>query len=74
MRSLSSNESTTVRLPSLLTVGHTPFDLTAEVMENLAGPNTEKHPYEEARHELFHETNKDEVYTDVFDFIHRTIP
>lgn len=51
-----------------------PFDPTAEVIENLAGPNTEKHPYEEARHELFHETNKDEVYTDVFNFIHRTIP
>ena len=49
------------------------FDPTAEVIENLAGPNTEKHPYEEARHELFHETNKDEVYTDVFNFIHRTI-
>lgn len=30
-RSLSEKESTTVRLPSLLTVGHTPFDLTAEL-------------------------------------------
>jgi molecular chaperone DnaK (HSP70) len=30
-RSLSINDATTVRLPSLLTVGHTPFDLTAEL-------------------------------------------
>lgn len=50
-----------------------PYDLTSEVVEKLAGPGTEKRSYEEARHELFHETNKDEVDEDVFDFIARTI-
>lgn len=51
-----------------------PYDPTREVIEKLAGPGTEKHPYEEARHELFHETNKDEVYAEVFDFVNREIP
>lgn len=51
-----------------------PFDLTREVVESLAGPNTEMKSYEEARHELFHETNRDEVYEDLFEFIDRTIP
>ena len=50
-----------------------PFDLTAETMEDLSGPGTEKKTYEEARHELFHETNKDEVFTEVFDFIDRKV-
>ncbi|MCB0858843.1 MAG: lysophospholipase [Solirubrobacterales bacterium] len=50
-----------------------PFDLTRDAVENLAGPGTEKKTYADARHELFHETNKDEVYKDVFDFIHRKI-
>ncbi|MCB0869436.1 MAG: lysophospholipase [Solirubrobacterales bacterium] len=50
-----------------------PFDPTREVVENLAGPGTEKKTYPEARHELFHETNKDEVFTDVFEFIGRKI-
>lgn len=51
-----------------------PFDLTREVIEDLTGPGTEKKTYPEARHELFHETNKDEVYEDVFDFVGRQLP
>ncbi len=50
-----------------------PFDPTRAVIEDLAGPGTEMKTYPEARHELFHETNKDEVYEDVFAFINRTL-
>ena len=50
-----------------------PYDLTAETMEVLSGPGTEAKSYPEARHELFHETNREEVYSDVFDFVGREI-
>lgn len=50
-----------------------PFELTRETVDALAGPATEKRPFEQARHELFHETNKDEVFEVVFDFIDRKI-
>ena len=38
-----------------------PYDLTAETMRSL-GPGTEAKSYPEARHELFHETNREDVY------------
>lgn len=48
-----------------------PFDLTAEAMEKLSGPATESAHFEGARHELFHETNREEAYAALFDFIGR---
>jgi alpha-beta hydrolase superfamily lysophospholipase len=48
-----------------------PYDLTAESMEILSGPGTEAKSYPEARHELFHEINREEAYDDVFEFIGR---
>lgn len=50
-----------------------PYDPTREAMEKLRGPGTEEKTYADARHELFHETNRDEVRDDVFEFIHRVI-
>lgn len=51
-----------------------PYDLTADTMEILSGPGTEAKAYEEARHELFHETSREDTYADVFEFIRRKIP
>jgi len=50
-----------------------PFELTRETIGSLAGPGTEEKTYPEARHELFHELNKAEVFTDVFEFVGRNI-
>lgn len=50
-----------------------PYDLTAETMEILSGPGTEAKSYPEARHELFHETNREDVYADIFDFVNRNL-
>jgi alpha-beta hydrolase superfamily lysophospholipase len=44
-----------------------PYDLTAESMEILSGPDTEAKSYPEARHEL----DRDEAYKAVFDFLNR---
>lgn len=51
-----------------------PYDLTADTMEILSGPGTEAKSYPEARHELFHELDREVVYKDVFDFINRNVP
>ncbi|MCB0831252.1 MAG: lysophospholipase [Solirubrobacterales bacterium] len=51
-----------------------PYDLTAETMGILSGPGTQAKSYPEARHELFHEINREEVYKDVFDFIDQNTP
>src|SRR5690606_17618086 len=50
-----------------------PYDPTREVIEKLAGPGTEKTPCEVARDGLFDAGNSDDVRTDVFDLMHRTM-
>ena len=42
-------------------------------IEHLGGPDVEQHLYEGARHEIFNETNADEVLADVCGFIRRTL-
>jgi alpha-beta hydrolase superfamily lysophospholipase len=46
-----------------------PLDITQAEVERLHGPDFEAHVYSEARHEVFNETNKDEVLDDVSGFI-----
>ena len=46
-----------------------PLDVTRAEVERLHGPDFEAHVYEGARHEVFNETNRDEVLDDVSSFI-----
>lgn len=50
-----------------------PMDRTAEGIQKLRGPNFQQKVYPEARHEIFNETNKDEVLADVTSFIDEQI-
>jgi alpha-beta hydrolase superfamily lysophospholipase len=50
-----------------------PLDHTRRAIAHLRGPNTEEKVYEGARHEIFNETNRDEVLDDVAAFIGRTL-
>jgi alpha-beta hydrolase superfamily lysophospholipase len=46
-----------------------PLDITRPAIEHVRGPNLEEHVYEGARHEVFNETNRDEVLADVVAFL-----
>jgi alpha-beta hydrolase superfamily lysophospholipase len=46
-----------------------PLDLTRPAIARLRGANFEEHVYEGARHEIFNETNRDEVLDDVVAFL-----
>jgi alpha-beta hydrolase superfamily lysophospholipase len=46
-----------------------PLDVTRPAVERLRGTHFEEHIYEGARHEVFNETNRDEVLDDVVAFL-----
>jgi alpha-beta hydrolase superfamily lysophospholipase len=46
-----------------------PLEVTRPVVERLGGPQLQQHIYEGGRHEIFNETNKDEVIGDVIAFL-----
>lgn len=50
-----------------------PYDATAEVIEVVKGDHLEAKTYEGAMHEIFNETNKDEVIGDVTSFLTKTL-
>lgn len=50
-----------------------PLDATREAVERIAGPRLEQKVYPGARHEIFNETNQDEVIGDVVAFIGRVV-
>ncbi len=51
-----------------------PLGPAREAMEHLRGPATEQKTYPGARHEIFNETNRDEVIADVLAFLDRVLP
>jgi alpha-beta hydrolase superfamily lysophospholipase len=50
-----------------------PLAATSEAFEHLRGEGSEQKVYPEARHEIFNETNRDEVLDDVVAFIDRAL-
>jgi alpha-beta hydrolase superfamily lysophospholipase len=50
-----------------------PIEYAREATDAIRGPRFEERIYEDARHEVFNETNRDEVLDDVADFIRRSI-
>lgn len=50
-----------------------PYDATAAAMEQIGGSTLEHKVYEDAAHEVFNETNKDEVLGDVASFLRTTL-
>ena len=50
-----------------------PLAATRPAVEKVKGPNFEEKVYPGARHEVFNETNRDEVLDDVVAFIHRSL-
>jgi WS/DGAT/MGAT family acyltransferase len=50
-----------------------PLVHTRDAIERIRGDNFEEHIYEGARHEVFNETNKSEVFGDVIGFIQRAL-
>jgi alpha-beta hydrolase superfamily lysophospholipase len=50
-----------------------PLDLTRPVVEALRGEDFEQHVYPQARHEVFNETNQDEVIGDLIAFAKRAV-
>lgn len=50
-----------------------PYDATLEVIEIVKGSNLEAKTYEGAMHEIFNETNQDEVIGDVTAFLTKTL-
>jgi alpha-beta hydrolase superfamily lysophospholipase len=50
-----------------------PIEPTRTAFEHLRGSATEEKVYREARHEIFNETNQDEVLDDVVAFINRAL-
>lgn len=51
-----------------------PFALAEDALPRLIGANGERKSYPGARHEIFNETNRDEVIADVIDFLGRHVP
>jgi len=51
-----------------------PIEGTRAGIERLGGDTFEQHTYPGGRHEVFNETNGDEVIADVIDFIERVLP
>jgi alpha-beta hydrolase superfamily lysophospholipase len=50
-----------------------PLDVTRPAVERLRGTHFEEHIYEGARHEVFNETNRDEVLGDVVAFLREAL-
>lgn len=50
-----------------------PVEVTRPVVEQIAGGELEEHVYDGAQHEIFNETNKDEVIGHVLAFLGRTV-
>lgn len=50
-----------------------PYEPVRAAMEHLRGPATEEKVYPEAKHEIFNETNQDEVLDDVIAFVNRAL-
>lgn len=50
-----------------------PYDVTKPVVERLGGSALEQIAYADAEHEIFNETNRDEVLGDVTSFLKRTL-
>jgi alpha-beta hydrolase superfamily lysophospholipase len=50
-----------------------PLEATRPAVERIKGSRFEEKVYAGARHEVFNETNRDEVLDDVVDFIHRSL-
>jgi alpha-beta hydrolase superfamily lysophospholipase len=50
-----------------------PYETTAEAWVHLEGEGSEQKVYPAAQHEIFNETNRDEVLDDVVAFIHRSL-
>ncbi|MBA2682243.1 MAG: alpha/beta hydrolase, partial [Ktedonobacteraceae bacterium] len=51
-----------------------PLAATHPIIEHLRGTNFEEHIYPGALHEIFNETNRDEVIADVVAFVQRMLP
>ncbi|MEE2034660.1 alpha/beta hydrolase [Rhodococcus chondri] len=51
-----------------------PIDGTSAGWSTFAGSGSSSKIYPGARHEIFNETNRDEVLSDVLDFVHRHLP
>lgn len=54
--------------------GLAPLGPTRAAFERLRGSQLEERIYEGARHEVFNETNRDEVLSDLVSFLRRTVP
>ena len=50
-----------------------PYGETQVAVERIRGPRTEEKVYEGARHEIFNETNREEVLDDTVGFLHRSL-
>jgi alpha-beta hydrolase superfamily lysophospholipase len=50
-----------------------PLEVTREMIERIRGSNLQEHIYEGARHEVFNETNRDEVLADVTAFLREAL-
>jgi alpha-beta hydrolase superfamily lysophospholipase len=48
-----------------------PLEVTREALEAIRPDRLEEHVYPDARHEIFNETNRDEVIADLVDFVDR---
>jgi alpha-beta hydrolase superfamily lysophospholipase len=72
------NDAGTVQPPVLWVHGEddqlVPYDGTATGWPKIAGAEAEDKVYPGARHEIFNETNQDEVLDDVLRFVHRHLP
>jgi alpha-beta hydrolase superfamily lysophospholipase len=53
--------------------GLAPLDATRPVAERIAGPIFEQKVYDGARHEIFNETNRDEVIDEAISFLNRQL-
>jgi hypothetical protein len=58
----------------LLCHGLVPYEGTASGWKSLAGRRSKPTSYPAARHEIFNESNKDEVLGDVLSFMHSHLP
>ena len=50
-----------------------PLETTRTAFEHIAGTHVERHVYAGARHEIFNETNQDEVIADMVRFINTVV-
>jgi alpha-beta hydrolase superfamily lysophospholipase len=50
-----------------------PLSETRVAVERVRGPRTEEKVYEGAQHEIFNETNREEVLDDTVEFLHRSL-